>query len=211
MQKSLILDIDGVLIRDKKLLKHVRDNCVRYVSEKLPCCKKPAATNDSLYVATGHTGYGLSKILEIDTSDFNHRVYDQSLMDHLQEVISHPIYQAEAAKLHTLTLDGWDITLFTNAPPIWATPVALSINDKVKIKCPGYYKPSANAYAHFPRDQVKIYFDDSIKNLEIIRWSRNWTPVYFGSHRQSWCPNVETIKDLYNFVREFDQKNFLIF
>jgi hypothetical protein len=211
MQKSLILDIDGVLIRDKKLLKHVRDNCVRYVSQKLPCCKNPSSTNDALYFATGHTGYGLSKILDIDTSDFNYKVYDQSLMEHLAEVISHPIYQAETILLHNLTLDGWDITLFTNAPPIWATPVALSINDKVNIRCPGYYKPSANAYWSFPRDQNKIYVEDSIKNLETIRFNKGWTPVYFGSHKQSWCPNVETIKDLYNFVREFDQKNLLIF
>ena len=211
MQKNLILDIDGVVIRDKKLLNHVRDNCVRYVSQKLPCCKNPSSTNEALYLSTGHTGYGLSKILDIDTSDFNHKVYDQSLMEHLAEVISHPIYQAETIKLHNLTLDGWDITLFTNAPPIWATPIALSINDKVNIRCPGYYKPSVNAYASFPRDQIKVYVEDSIKNLETIRFSKSWTPVYFGSKKYSWCQNVENIEGLCNLVKEIDHNNFLLF
>ena len=34
--KSLLLDIDGVVVRDKLLLSHVKENCVNYVASKLP-------------------------------------------------------------------------------------------------------------------------------------------------------------------------------
>lgn len=212
MHKNLVLDIDGVLLRDRRLMKHVKENCVRYVAEKLPCCKNPRVTNESLYKAIGHTAYGLSKILQVDTADFNYKVYDASLMDHLAEVISGPLFQMEALKLHNLTLDGWTITLFTNAPPIWATPVALAINDTVKIKCPnGFYKPEAKAYIDFPKNQPKIFVDDSLKNLETLRHDPSWTLLYFGEQEYTWCTSVHTIKDIYNYVREFDQKNFILF
>jgi FMN phosphatase YigB (HAD superfamily) len=211
MNKALILDIDGVLIRDKKLLKHVKANCVKYVADKLPCCKNPRVTNDAVYKSLGHTGYGLAKALDIDTSDFDQKVYDKSLMDHLQEVISKPDFQTEMEEIYNLTTDGWNITLFTNAPPIWATPIALSIGDDVKIRCPGYYKPSANAYKDFPQNHIKIYVDDSIKNLSTVRWSPNWNLLYFGVEEHTWCKTIHSTRDICNFVKKFEEDNFLIF
>ena len=56
--KTLLLDIDGVVIRDKPLLDHVKNNCVAYVKEKLPKCKDPQETNRVLYLANGHTARG---------------------------------------------------------------------------------------------------------------------------------------------------------
>ena len=43
--KSLLLDIDGVIVRDKELEKHIKKNCVSYVKSKLPECKNPDETN----------------------------------------------------------------------------------------------------------------------------------------------------------------------
>ena len=211
MNKNLILGIDGVLVRDKKLIRHLNSNCVKYVAEKLPCCKNPRLTHDSLKMSIGHVGYGLNKVLDVDTFDFEDKVYDQPLIDHLQEVISKNSFQEEMNMIHSLTDDGWNITLLTNAAKQWATPVALSIGDDVTIKCPGYYKPQAKAYINFPSNQIKIFVDDSIKNLETVRWAQNWTPVFYGTEEHEWCQSVHSIKDIYKFVRKFDEKNFLIF
>jgi hypothetical protein len=214
MYKNLLLDIDGVLIRDRRLMSHVKSNCIKYVNNKLPCCKNPEATNHALYIATGHTGYGLSKILDVDTSDFEYKVYDKSLMEHLHEVISYPGFQYDCEQIHSLTRDGWNITLFTNAPPVWATPVALAIGDNVKIKCPTanhQYKPQASAYSDFPHNQPKIFVDDSIKNLETIRWNKSWVPLHFGGQEPSWCKSVQRIQDIYDYVKKYDEENFLLF
>lgn len=211
MNKHLILGVDGVLIRDKKLLKHLNANSVNYVAQKLPCCNNPRLTHDSLKLAVGHVGYGLNKILDVDIFDYEGKVYDQPLIDHLQEVLSKPSFQEEAERIHKLSEDGWNVTLFTNAPKVWATPVALSIGDNVAVKCPGHYKPQAKAFADFSHNQVKIFVDDYIKNLETVRWSKNWTPVYYGTEQHGWCPSVHSVKDIYNFVRKYEEKNFLIF
>lgn len=211
MNKNLVLGVDGVLIRDKKLLHHLNSNSVKYVAQKLPCCRNPHLTHDALKMTIGHVGYGLNKVLDVDVFDYETKVYDQPLIDHLQEVISKPSFQDEMKRIHDITLDGWNVTLLTNSPKVWAVPVALSIGDTVAVKCPGYYKPQAKAFADFPTNQIKIFVDDTIKNLETVRWTQNWTPVFYGNEQHNWCPSVHSIKDIYNFVRKFDEKNFLIF
>jgi hypothetical protein len=97
--KSLVLDIDGVLIRDRRLLAHVRHNCVRYVAKKLPECKDPAYTNRLLYATAGHTARGLQNNFGIDTSDFNREVYDRPVRDRLWEVLSGTQFQQEAKEI----------------------------------------------------------------------------------------------------------------
>lgn len=202
MNKHLVLGIDGVLVRDKKLMKHLNANSVKYVAEKLPCCKNPHLTHDALKMSIGHVGYGLNKILDVDVFDYEGKVYDQPLLEHLQEVISKPSFQDEMKRIYEITEDGWNITLLTNAPKVWATPVALSIRDTVAIKCPGYYKPQARAFADFSPDQFKVFVDDSIQNLATVRWTKNWTPVYYGKEEHGWCQSVHSVKDISNFVRK---------
>ena len=48
--KSLVLDVDGVLVRDKLLLQHVKENCVSYVRAKLPDAKNPREVNRLLHL-----------------------------------------------------------------------------------------------------------------------------------------------------------------
>ena len=118
--KSLLLDIDGVVVRDKLLLSHVKENCVNYVASKLPEAKSPRDVNRVLHLSHGHTARGLNMVFKIDTSDFNEKVYDKRLMDHLAEVIYGSEFQEEAKEIHELTQNGWKVTLFTNSPVKWA-------------------------------------------------------------------------------------------
>ena len=55
----LLLDVDGVLVRDRPLLDHVRYNVNAYVAKKLPNVKNPGRVNQILYSQYGHTGRGL--------------------------------------------------------------------------------------------------------------------------------------------------------
>lgn len=215
--KILALDIDGVLIRDKLLLEHVRDNCVAYVHKKLPECKNPRETNRVLYLATGHTAKGLREKFSIDTRDFNKTVYDRRLMDHLYSVIHGSEFQQEAKEIWDLTHKGWNIALFTNAPKEWAWPVADAIGPAVTVRCPSddfeVFKPDARAYQWLPEKSACLYVDDSLKNLGTIRWVPRWQPVHFMEGQKDskpWCPTIGSIWELglmVNSVDNFISKN----
>ena len=123
--KSLILDIDGVLVRDKALLNHVKHNCVQYVRHKMPEVKAPAQMNEILYSNYGHTAKGLRKAYKINTDDFNKFVYDKPLHDHLWSVLSGTEFQKDAEQIHSLIKDGWTVRLKIGAFPARITPSSL--------------------------------------------------------------------------------------
>lgn len=213
--KTLILDIDGVLVRDKALLGHVRDNCVAYVQSKLPESKTAKETNRLLYLSHGHTARGLQQVFGIDTSDFNKKVYDRKLMDHLWSVLSSTEFQEDAKEIHDLTNRGWNVTLFTNAPQIWADATAMAIGDNISYKCPGPdvtkspLKPEAEAYKQFGTHHLNVYVDDSLKNLGTARWLPNWKSVYYNDGPKDhhlWCPTVSSIWETMLFVNTIDHE-----
>ena len=208
--KNLILDIDGVVLRSPLLLAHVQDNCVKYVASKLPEAKNPRDVNRVLYMTHGHTARGLSKAFQIDTSDFNEKVYDKRVLDHLAEVIYGTEFQQEAKEISEFTKKGWNVTLFTNAPAIWGGRVARAISDQVYLRCPGdnlmtsHIKPEARAYADFSRVQTHVFVDDSLKNLSTARWLHNWHPIHFGDESNTWCPTIGSIWELCMFLDTAD-------
>jgi FMN phosphatase YigB (HAD superfamily) len=212
--KSLLLDIDGVLVRDRLLLEHVKDNCVKYVSSKLPEAKNPREVNKVLYMTHGHTARGLRKAFQVDVSDFNQKVYDRRLLDHLAEVISGTEFQLEAKQIHELTKKDWKVTLFTNSPIEWAAHVARAISDEVFVACAGSdattcpLKPEVDMYTQFQKQLTHIYIDDSMKNLSTARWLPNWHPIYFNQGPRSdnlWCPQIGSIWEACLFVNSVDQ------
>ena len=211
--KSLLIDIDGVLVRDKLLLEHVKSNCVEYVRAKLPECKDPIMTNKHLYMAHGHTARGLQTVFQMDVSDFNEKVYDKRVIDHLAEVIYGSEFQLEAKELYALTKRGWDVTLFTNSPLVWAMPVSLAIGDTINVKCSGpdantsFFKPEVAMYTGFSPTQTHIYVDDSLKNVGTARWIPNWHPVYFNEGPKEdrlWCPQVGSMWELGLMINTID-------
>ena len=66
--KSLLLDVDGVVLRNPLLMNHLKENCVSYVRKKLPASKDPYATNHVLYLAHGHTFLRLIRAISTNTS-----------------------------------------------------------------------------------------------------------------------------------------------
>ena len=209
--KSLLLDVDGVVLRNPLLMNHLKENCVSYVRKKLPASKDPYATNHVLYLAHGHTARGLQRVFKIDTSDFNQHVYDKPLLNHLADVIDTADFQYEAAQIHELTREGWNVKLFTNAPWVWASKVALAIGDVVSVTCPGNpaespLKPEPEAYM-FAQHHLNIFVDDSLKNLGTARYLANWQCVYFNEGPKEpnlWCPQVGSVWEVCLLARSID-------
>jgi len=192
----LLLDVDGVILRDEKLFRHLRHNAARYVAKKIPDCADPIETNNFLYLKHGHTAKGLKNVFGIDASDFNEFVYDKSLMTHLSTVIDSKKFRLDASTIHSITERGWPVTLFSNAPYQWVQPVALAINDQVKVRCPGpYAKPDPAFYKEF---DSCYYVDDSLMNLETVSAWPNWRTFYFTERKNShmWCSQVSSLPEL---------------
>jgi len=199
--QSLVLGVDGVIIRDKLLLNHVRSNCIEYVRTKLPESKNAIESNKIFMLAHGNTARGLQQ-LGIDISDFNKKVYNRRLLDHLTEVIYGSDFQNEANDIHRWSQTN-NVTLFTNSPIEWAAPIARAIGDNINISCSNseysVIKTDPEAYSQFAPDNTYVFVDDSLKNLGAVRKLPNWRPVYFSDNppdQHQWCMQVRSIWEL---------------
>jgi phosphoserine phosphatase len=179
MTKSLVLDVDGVLVRDPLLLEHVRYNAVQYVRAKLPDAKQPDRVNRILYKQYGHTAIGLEKAFRINASDFNSFVYNKKLTTHLWEYLTSTEYQQDARVISEILDNGWDVTLFSNSPLEWTVPVLQATDRRLKIHTTGFLKPDVRAYTGLSARTRHLFVDDKRDNLRPVVGFRNWTPVHF--------------------------------
>lgn len=199
----LLLDVDGVLLRDKQLADHMTRNVHAYVAKKLPTAKDPARIGRMLYTKYGHTGRGLMHAFQIDTSDFDRSVFTSDLTDHLWTVLSCPEFQADATEIHELA-DRWDIRLFSNAPLVWTFPVASAIGDCIKVPRTNFYmKPDPRAYMKFPQGRPKVFVDDTLQNLRTAQHFDTWTPVLFCDKKSQEFPTVSSIWELCLFANSY--------
>jgi hypothetical protein len=199
--KSLVLDIDGVLLRDKLLAEHVKYNVVQYVRTKIPKCKDPERINRFLYRTYGHTAKGLEHAYNIDASDFNKKVYNSRLMSHLWEILSGTEFQKEASIIHDISNKGWKVSLFSNSPLEWSTPVARAINDRIDTKIDDHFlKPDVRSYMQFnPRDR-HLFVDDKTVNLRTASTLGNWIPIHFSTNPVE-DPEFLTIDSIHELSR----------
>ena len=181
----LLLDIDGVLIRDHVLLDHVKHNIIKYVNRKLPGTPPSAKLNSLLYRAYGHTAKGLQREFGIDTRDFDAYVYNQKVINHLYDFLDSSEEFREDVKL-LRQYDG-QIELFSNAPLNWSEPVREAIGCDIVTKKPSVYsKPDIESYLAVDNGGDQITFvDDKMCNLMPALFFPNWTPVHFSERKET--------------------------
>lgn len=198
MSKTLLLDVDGVLIRDTSLFSHLNDNVEKYVRAKVPQSKNPRALNAMLYKKYGHTSIGLKKVFGIDASDFDQCVYNRQLIDHLWYVLSGNEFQGEAELIHEIASRGdWKVSLFSNAPLAWTMPVSQAISDHIGISDHEYLKPQGLAYAGFSPYDMYMYVDDKVENLRPVKDLVNWRPVHFSPESRNTQPEFVTLGSIW--------------
>ena len=196
--KHLLLDVDGVLIRDRLITKHMEHNIDSYVSKKLPKAKDPSKIRTMLFNRYGHTARGLTQAFGINTDDFNSEVYNTSLMSHLNGYIYGKGFKNDADDIHNLIQrDGWNVTLFSNAPVEWVTPIALAIDDRVNIPQDRLFlKPESGAYAQFPNKHKYVFVDDTLNNILVPSLLPNWSCIQFADKPTGSFLNVRSIWEL---------------
>lgn len=195
MKPTILLDVDGVLIRDRNLLNQVSVGAARYVGSKLPHEKNPTQLNRLLYKAYGHTATGLEKEFGIDASDFNKKVYTRKLLNQLDDYLeSSDDFKKDAQTVRRLLSMGYDVELFSNAPLVWTEPVRHALDSFRVSTGEDYSKPNIDSYLKFDKSVDYIFVDDTIGNLIPCLLFKNWTPVHFSER----CENtfVKTINSL---------------
>jgi hypothetical protein len=176
---NVLLDVDGVLIRDPKILDRTRDNIARYVREKVPRAKDPIKLRDYLYRTYGHTGRGLRKTLGVSTHDFDTQLYDKTMLEQLTEYLTTDTFQEDAGVVRYLLNHGHYVSLFSNAPGIWTWPIACAIDLRLDTSSFAGYKPEPIAYTHLRNRNPVIFVDDVRNNLLPIQNNPNWIPVHY--------------------------------
>lgn len=185
MGRLLLLDVDGVVVRDPLLMQHLTCNIREYIRAKLPEAPEPAKVARLLYNRYGHTGRGLTSAFGIDSSDFNEKVYDASIMEHLACVLASKEFQEDADSIREISRSGWDVRFFSNAPEKWTQPIAKAISDSVDWRQEQlWWKPDPRAYTHYSIDDQKFFVDDSIKNLWTANYMWNWRCIHFSPNKQ---------------------------
>lgn len=200
MNKTLLLDVDGVLIRDKCLLDHVKYNAVRYVSKKLPTVHA-SRTNSLLYKAYGHTAIGLEKEYDIDASDFDAWVYTPQLIEQLEEFIeTSDEFKHDVKTIRGILTMGYDVELFSNAPLVWTEPVRRAIDD-FRVNNGVYSKPNIDSYTRFDKSVNYVFVDDKMCNLLPSLFFKNWTPIHFSEYQESqFLPTINSLDSISKFL-----------
>lgn len=154
----LLLDVDGVIVRNKTLLNTVSRKCVKYVQKKHPMQisdDEAHRINKVLYTQYGHTLLGVNALCEVYPSDskidtvrmqrnnyydFDELVYDNDTMNMLYHFLDSQEFMMDTVSLanmcsciHSCAYPA-HICLFSNAPKKWCDAVANKIHDLYKVK-----------------------------------------------------------------------------
>lgn len=132
--KVLLLDVDGVVLQNRRVLSYVKSKVTNYVRANVPgihSLRDAEHLNRVLYTSYGHTHTGLKAIYGKSApslENFNQMIYDEDTLNFL--VDSHHLdrdasYRAHDIKhlLDVASIKDVPVYLFSNAPGVWCNAV----------------------------------------------------------------------------------------
>lgn len=165
--KVLLLDVDGVVLRQNKIMHHVSNKIVHYVSKELHMPVNDALkVNKLLYTEYGHSYRGLRKVYGFDKSihHFNSTIYTQEALDMVHnsnnDINQHIHYMMLRQMMLRCQHKGVPVYLFTNAPTVWCKAVLGAsgldkyIGDENIISC--------------DHDVMLFHEDDGFKPVDVV-------------------------------------------
>ena len=200
----ILLGANGVAIRDRLLLAHVKNNMEEYVRLRAPDVKDPRAFTASLERHWGHVKLGLSDMYPLeDFSDFDKKVYDRSLLRHLTTYLkSDEFYHNTKRPVQEfINDDGHIVTLFSNAPLAWTAPIAWGIDPRCDVYIPsnaGFHLPDPRAYETITKDLYgpHIIVDNQLINLLPTVHDRDFIAYHFTNQFTGIFPTIQSLDEL---------------
>jgi hypothetical protein len=203
MNKTLLLGVNGVLVRNQVLLDHVKHNTIQYMSEKLPREKNPHKLASELTRIYGNVSAGLQVEYGMKTRDFVSHVYDYHLLGHLDDFIDYSQeFRHDADIIRKLIDIGWDVELLSNSPFVWSEPVKYGIDRKMRNTL--YEKPVIDMYHKFDPCKEYIYVDSKLCNLLPTAYFDNWSHIHFSENGKefNFLDGVSSVDELSHKLNE---------
>lgn len=199
---ALLLDFDGVMVRNTKVQKHVSQSCVRLLANKSGLTLRQASRmNKQLYPLYGHSSFILQRNYKIDCGieEFNHLVYNEYIdYAKVKRLLTSDdtAYAAEMARI----IHRWGpekTFIFSNAVDVWCENLLLmmGVSDVIppqNIMCSNHLralKPSPSAYAEaefrvgliMPElvSGCYTFVDDHAQNILAVKHRPRWIPYYY--------------------------------
>lgn len=209
LQKTLLLDFDGVIYSNKFAHKVIAERSTRYCNKFVKSHNASFLDNfhRHLYKTHGHTVLGLQKI-----------GYDATINDYNKEVFSNLNFMGMENEwdntkvindlLYFLKAKGVDTYLFSNAPNSWTIPLLKEMEVKISednvLQLP-HLKPTKELYDTieyiFGENQL-IFVDDNMINFNPIFGNQKWMKLLFADTDHIIKNDLIVIQNL-NTVKEF--------
>jgi len=229
MSFSLLFDIDGVILKNKKLLHKVEKKCNvfchKVIKKKLikdNNISHPEELNKYLYTTHGHTlrgvfkeaNYNLSEKLELNDL-FNSTVYDAESFNYLNDhLMSINFFDEDfSSTLNLCVKNNINVDLFSNSSYIWSLIIANQINKIYGLKIGDVYSSDCkiinNEFLFKP--DLELY---KLVEENILKKNNNVKKILFiddsiinvkGYSNQIWqpilydCHTMKKIENLFYF------------
>ena len=176
----LLLDIDGVVMRNKNLLKNVKFNCTKFVQTH---SKRPMGLyeayqkNHMLYKNYGHTLRGLN--YTVDKCYFNDQLYDKRIHnEHIKNIFNEQVYDKRIYNelgnylstsefedhingfneiYHICKKNDIPIGIFSNAPFDWCNRIVYGIEIKQECFIDEIYSNEHYAMTSYLKPDYEVY------------------------------------------------------
>ena len=204
---ALLLDVDGVVYRNRVILDKVSQNVVKYVSQELHTDLDTAKKiNNMLYGTFGHTYTGMRATYGMNKSmaHFTRHVYTDELLHAVSSNANDHIMINDSIAVRSLAEEckrkDIELFLFSNAPFTWCSRILSVmqldryvsteniISSDHDLLC-SRVKPDPHAYDNvykyimhkYHDDVVCMMVDDSFINLAPLLGVPHWRPVFVNN------------------------------
>lgn len=206
---NILLDFDGIILRNEKINKIIEEKSIDFVHKKLNKSHfKSERINKFLYKTYGHTANGIanytSEKLEDIVLDYNDFVFDNINYQDLSSYLTKDDKVRIKMLSHRSKIYEHKYGLFTNAPLSWCVSLFNFLEedlfnmidkDKVFTSDGGVLKPNKLVYEKVENNlENKIHFiDDSNINLLPIKNNNKW---------ETHLVHSDDIKDLTDIIEK---------
>lgn len=207
MKQALLLDMDGVILKNHPVHQHVIQRCQAYV-QLFTKTKTPEKLNKYLYETTGHTVIGLQKLgYPATVQTFNNFVYN-SLDPNVFRTKKYENTEKLIELKETCKDRNVDFYIFSSAPKSYVEEVLTHMDTSLKnIETlseitNALLKPDPWCYkaveAYIRADKI-TFVDDKLVNILPVINSPRWTNYLFVDDLgETVYNNLDVIHDLRN-------------
>jgi FMN phosphatase YigB (HAD superfamily) len=206
MNQAILLDMDGVILNNKQIHKHIAYRCNKFVSNVTNIHNpiKVQALNKHLYESCGHTVIGLNKLgYNIRTKDFNEYIYqDTHIIDNIDKK---DIRQISNFK-EKCDDKNIELYIFSNASNEWCQNILDKMNVDIPIFNNNYLKPNIRTYINiqnFFEDKQILFVDDKMINLLPVMNNKKWK-TYLYCH-EIYINQSSNLINNFNIISNLDE------